>query len=111
MSERITVTLLREIPDRYGDDTLTPDGEVRGCFWAPMGDGDSASSTENEDGRQQTITRRMLFAPPNSSITAEHRVKFPDNTVWTVQGESADWQSPLTGWYPGDVVHLERVTG
>ncbi len=101
----VTVTLLLETTDRHGDDTLTEVGTLTGCAWAPT------TSTEDDNGRQQVIRGRTLYAPPSSGLTPQHRVRFPDNSVWRVDGEIGSWSSPFSGWAPGDEVHLERVTG
>lgn len=107
-----TVTLLAETRDRLGDVTLTEDGTVTGCAWAPRTTSSSVhGSTEDERSRMQVTTGLTLFAPPGSGITAAHRVRLPDGTVWSVIGDPGAWRSPFTGWAPGDQVELERVTG
>lgn len=101
----ITVTLLLQVEDRFGDETTTEVGTITDCGWAPR------TSTEDEDGRSQVIRGRVLYAPAGSGITAQHRVRFPDGSVWRVEGDIGPWRSPFTGWAPGDEVQLERVTG
>lgn len=101
----ITVAVLVEATDRHGDDTLTEVGTVGPCGWAP------GDSTESEDGRDQVVTRRTLYTPPNSGITDQHRVRFPDGSLWRVDGDPGQWRSPFDGWVPGDEIRLERVRG
>lgn len=105
MSEIVTVTLLLETEDRFGDDTLTEDGTIPGCIWAPT------RTDEDENGRSQVIRGRTLYPPAGAMIKPEHRVRFPDQSVWRVVGDLGEWQSPFTGWAPGNEVQLERVTG
>lgn len=100
-----TVTVWQETVDRFGDVTVTGERQVGGCGVAPR------TSTENTAGRVQVVTGLTLYAPPNSGIAATSRVRLADGTVWRVIGDPGRWQSPLTGWYPGDQVELERVTG
>lgn len=106
----ITVTLLRETRDRLGDVTLVEDFSVPGCGWSPAV-ADKTDSTEIGGARTQTITGRTLRLPPDTGITATHRVRFPDGSVWEVDGEVGPWRSPLTGWAPGDQAKLRRVRG
>lgn len=106
----ITITLLRETRDRVGDVTLTEDRTIPGCGWSPAVQGET-DNTEVGGARTQTITGRTLYLPPDAGITATHRVRFPDGSVWEVVGEIGPWRSPLTGWAPGDQAELRRVTG
>jgi hypothetical protein len=104
----ITVTLLREDRDRFGDVTLVEDGAIAGCAWAPR---TRTADTEETDRSAQVSSGRTLWCPPGAPVTAHHRVRFPDGTVWQVRGEPDDWRSPYTGWNPGLQMELERVTG
>jgi hypothetical protein len=109
-----TVTLLKESRDRVGDVTLIEDVTISGCIWSTMSEG-VARINENDQLHTQTPTARRLYLPPNSGITATHRVRFPDGTVWTVVGATSAQiggeRSPFTGWYPGDRAELMRITG
>ena len=106
----ITITLLREQRDRTGDTTLVEDRVIEDCGWSPAVQGET-DNAEFGTRRVQTVTGRTLYLPPDSGLLATHRVRFPDNTLWEVVGEIGMWQSPLTGWYPGDQAELRRVTG
>jgi hypothetical protein len=106
------ITLLAETRDRVGDVTLTEDGTVAGCAWAPRTTSSSVhGSTEEQRRRMQVTTGLTLFAPSGSGITASHRVRLPDGSVWSVIGDPGDWRSPYSGWAPGQQVELERVKG
>lgn len=105
MSTVVTVTKLVETTDRFGDASTASDGAVAGCFWWPT------TTTEAEDGQSQVITSRDLAAPTGHGITSHHRLRFPDASVWRVVGDPEPWQSPMSGWAPGDVIHLEQVRG
>jgi len=100
-----TVTVWREITDKFGDVTVVEERTVAGCGVAPR------TSTEDNAGRVRVTTGITLYCPPGSGITATSRVRLPDGTVWRAVGTAGKWMSPLTGWYPGDQVELERVTG
>jgi len=100
-----TVTVWREITDKFGDTTVVEQRTVAGCGVAPR------TSTEDNAGRVRVTTGITLYAPPGSGITATSRVRLADGTTWRVAGDPGRWRSPLTGWSPGDQIELERVTG
>ena len=100
-----TVTVWREITDRFGDVTVIEERQVERCGAAWH------MSTEDNAGRVRVITGLTLYSPAGSGITATSRVRLADGTVWRVTGDPGRWRSPLTGRYPGDTVELERVTG
>jgi hypothetical protein len=101
----VTVEVLEVSRDRFGDTTETLVGSIDGCGYAP------GSSTENTDNQAQVDTLAELYVPPTPvPVTAQHRVRFNGNT-WQVNGEPSWWRSPFTGWSPGGVLQLRRVTG
>lgn len=100
-----SVTVWDEITDRFGDDTVTNERTVGGCAVAPR------TSTEPSSGRVQVTTGVTLYCPPSAGIKATSRVRLEDGTVWRVAGDPGQWSNPLTGWYPGDQIELERVRG
>lgn len=101
----ITVTVEQRSQDRYGQRTTTTTATVAGCGFAP------GASSEALDKRDQVAEEGNLYAPPGTVINPTDRVVLPDNTVWEVTGTASSWQSPWTGWTPGVVVPLKRVTG
>ena len=105
--EPITVWL--EERDRFGDVTVTGERTIAGCAVAPR-----TSSEDQGTGnrpRASVTTGLTLYVPPGAGLTAQHRVRLANGSVWRVEGDVATWRSPLTGWHPGDQVELERVTG
>ena len=100
-----SVTVWREITDKFGDVTVVEQRTVAGCGV------EQHTSTEDNAGRVRVATGRTLYAPPGAGITATSRVRLADGTTWRVIGDPAAHRSPLTGRYPGDTVELERVTG
>jgi hypothetical protein len=110
-----TVTLLKESRDRVGDVTLTEDTTVSGCVWSSSAEGTTSANSETDVLHTQIPAARKLYLPPNSGITATHRVRFQDDTVWMVMGaisaQIGGERSPFTGWYPGDRAQLVRVMG
>jgi hypothetical protein len=115
-----TVVVFRETRDDFGDVTVVDEREVHGCAWFPRqsvedaGGGSSAfagARTSASSGAVQVSTGLTMLCPSGSGITATHRVRLPDGTVWQVTGAAGMWQNPLTGWTPGDTVELDQTTG
>lgn len=106
------VTVYREERNRLGDVVIVEERVLHGCGIAPRTSSEPGGDPRvGTAGRTTVTTGITLYAPAGSVITARHRVRLADNTVWEVQGEVGRWQSPLTGWAPGVVVELDRVTG
>jgi hypothetical protein len=102
----ITVEVIAVARDRYGDTTETVVGSIAGCGFAP------GSSTENTDNQAQVGTVESLYSPPTTvPVNAQSKIRFPDGVVWHVDGEPEWWRHPMTGWSPGGVIRLRRVTG
>jgi hypothetical protein len=78
---------------------------VAGCAFAPR------ASTETVDRRDTVITGLTLFAPPDADIQPTDRIQRADGSLWEVDGEPGDWQTPWTGWHPGLEIAVKRVTG
>lgn len=108
------VTIYREERNRLGDLVVVEEQVVRGCGVAPRTSselGGSYQGISGTAGRTTVTTGLTLFAPSDIQITARHRVRLSDGTTWQVQGDPGRWESPFTGWAPGVVVELDRVTG
>jgi hypothetical protein len=102
----ITVQVIGVVRDKHGDTTETVVGSISGCGFAP------GSSTENTDNQAQVATVGSLYPPPTTvPVNAQSKIRFPDDVVWHVDGEPEWWTSPFTGWAPGGVIHVRRVTG
>lgn len=74
------------------------------------------SSTENQQGRDTTVTTMTVLAPADSDLLNTDLVYLPgDDTAksarWQVNGDPWRIHSPFTGWRPGDQVELKRVAG
>jgi hypothetical protein len=115
-----TVTVFREVRDDFGDVTVQDERDIPGCAWWPrtsvedFGGGSTLGGsvrTGASTGAVQVSTGLTMMCPPGAGITATHRVRLPDDTVWVVVGAPGAWQSPLSGWMPGDTVELEQTTG
>lgn len=108
-----TVTRLRATAttDPYsgeatGSDWSTPDSlDIDGCGFNPGG-----SSEPLQEGRNAVITRPEVYAPADADVLSGDRLVVRGLT-YEVQGDPADWRSPFTGWNPGLVIALERVSG
>ncbi|GEL19358.1 hypothetical protein PA7_31950 [Pseudonocardia asaccharolytica DSM 44247 = NBRC 16224] len=106
-----TVTVWVEMRDRTGDFVRSGERDLPGCVISPRSVSE-VGSTELDTGRRGTVSTGLnLYVPPGSGLTPNHRVRLPDGTVWSVVGHPALWQSPFTGWHPGDQVELQRVEG
>lgn len=94
-----------------GDPLPAAEHTVDGCVIAPQVSIGQASSGEIVDRRDTVITGLALYAPPGADIQPTDRVVRADGTLWDVEGEPGDWLDPFTGWHPGIVVAIRRVTG
>ena len=115
-----TVVVFREVRDDFGDVTVEDERQVEGCAWYPRrsvedyGGGSSIGAgqrTAASSGAVQVSTGLTMLCPAGSGITAVHRVRLPDGSVWQVVGARGEWTSPLSGWTAGDTVELEQTTG
>lgn len=79
--------------------------EIPGCGFDPGG-----SLEPVEVGRAAVITQPTLYAPADADVLAGDRVEVRSLT-WEVDGDPALWRSPFTGWEPGLVVKLKKVSG
>lgn len=100
-----TITVHRLTRDRYGDRTEIAHFLVSGCAFAPR------LSTENTGRADEVTADAELYAPFWADIHAADVVERDDTTRWEVQGEPQRWENPFTGWQPGVVATLKRVTG
>lgn len=101
----VTVEVIKVTRDRHGDATTTAVGSIEGCAFAPE------SSVEDTDNREQVISAGALYVPPTQvEVSAACRLRF-DGAEWQVDGDPAWWRHPMTGWTPGGVIHVRRVTG
>ncbi len=94
--------------DRYGNEIPGPwvaAGSIDGCAVAPR-----STSELSDGGRQGVIVGLTLFMPPGADIGPHDRVEV-DGRMFEVEGDVGRWQSPLTGWAPGDQVALRKVEG
>jgi hypothetical protein len=108
------VVVYREDRNRLGDLVIVEEQVLHGCGIAPRTSSELGGSYQGlggTSGRTTVTTGLTLYAPVGSHITARHRVRLADGTVWQVQGDPGHWHSPLTGWSPGVVVELDRVVG
>jgi hypothetical protein len=106
-----TVTVYRPGgADAFGDSLPGESHTVAGCaIW-------QSSSVEDTQGRDTVVTAKTLVVPNGADIVATDRVYLPGDDQakparWQVDADPHRWHSPLTGWEPGTVVALQRVTG
>jgi hypothetical protein len=92
--------------DAYGNDTYaTADVLISGCAFDPGG------STEFTIGGDRVLSQPTLYLPPDVAVpTAVDSVSVRGQS-YEIDGVPAWYPSPFTGWNPGGVVKLRRVTG
>lgn len=100
----ITVTVRRRVRDAFGDATVASETSIGGCAVLQR------TSEETTNNRQDVTTRVRLLAPFSAAITAHDEVEICGQR-YEVVGEPSRPHSPFSGWRPGMIADLERVTG
>lgn len=97
--------------DQYGDPLPGDPAStaIGNCALWPR-DANAAGGNENTDFRDTVITGLMLLTPPGTDVQPTDRFTARGDT-WEVDGEPAEWRSPLTGTDVGVLVALKRVEG
>lgn len=70
--------------------------------------------TEEKSGDSILRTIDMLHAhlPADTPVTAASKLRLPDGSEWTVEGNPEDYNHGWHGWEPGLlVVHAKKVEG
>ena len=98
-----SVTVERDVLDKYGDVSGTARHDVKGCIEWP----DITSSAPGP--AITTTTTRTLLAPFGADILDGDLVTLPDGLRWRVVGDPFSWANPLTGRRLGVQVPLERA--
>lgn len=98
-----TVTVERDVLDKYGAVIGTAKHDVKGCIEWP----DSTSSAPGP--AITTTTTRTLLAPFGADILDGDIVTLPGRLRWRVVGDPFSWANPLTGRRLGVQVPLERA--
>jgi hypothetical protein len=103
-----TITVYREVEDQHGDYVRADERVIVGVAVAPR-----VSTEPGQDRRTAIVTTGLtLYLPPDAEpITARHTVVLDDGTAWRVQGRPGRWHNPLTDWFPGTQVEIDRVEG
>lgn len=102
-----TMVILRSAGlDDYGDPLDEPTRETV----SNVALGPSESDRERAASPNQTISRATAYVPGHVELASRDAVElFGDR--WEVEGEPSFSPSPFTGWAPGTVIELKRVTG
>ena len=98
-----TVSVERDVLDKYGDVSGTARHEVKGCIEWP------ANTSSVPGPAITTTTTRTLLAPFGADILDGDIVTLPDGLRWRVVGDPFSWATPLTGRRLGVQVPLERA--
>lgn len=81
-----------------------------GIAVAPQ-DGNGTSGNERLYQQDQVITGLALYGIPASATVAATDRFIVRGDTWEVSGAPQYYLNPLTGWSPGYVVSLSKVTG
>jgi hypothetical protein len=108
--ETVTVLTAGTTTDPYStestDDWTNPTSlEVPGVAVEPKPTGEPL-----EDARHRVVSGYTLYFPADVFPTPQQRVVVRGAT-YEIDGESAVWRSPFTGWTPGNVVQTKREVG
>lgn len=102
-----TVTLITRTvtgQDAYGNDIY---GETSTTATAAFNPGTSAEVVQGQD---LVTIQPSLYLPPEVDPQPVDAVEVGGQR-FEVDGDTNVWQSPFTGWQPGNVLKLRRVTG
>lgn len=78
---------------------------VGGTGWDP------GTSTENVQGGDLVIQLPRFFLPSGTVVSPLDAIRRANGRTYEVVGEPGDYRNPMTGWEPGVVVNVRRVTG
>jgi hypothetical protein len=90
--------------DGYGNDVFAEASTVVNGAFNP------GTSVELVQGQDLLTVQPTIYLPPNVAPAAIDAVEVA-GLRFEVDGSTDVWQSPFTGWHPGNVVKLKRVTG
>jgi hypothetical protein len=101
------VTLVKRVKgaaDALGNDTWTTTSiPTNGAF-------DPGTSVESVQGQDLLVTSPRVFLPAGTDVSAVDAIDVA-GARYEVDGSPNDYTNPFTGWNPGVVVQLKRVTG
>lgn len=101
----------RMISDPYShEETLgswddAEEAPIAGVAIAP-----TSSVEVDSENRQVVVTGMAMYCGNNEDVLPEDRIRSRSG-LWTVEGELLPWVHPMTGWAPGAVVSIKKVTG
>lgn len=96
--------------DALGNDTYTVVDIAIGNVPVWPVDANAAAGNELTQARDTVIIGLAALLPPGTPVAALDRVTVRGD-LYEVNGEPADQRSFLTGWHPGVLINLRRVTG
>jgi hypothetical protein len=100
----VLVRRVKAAPDVLGNDTwTTTTSTVSGAF-------NPGTSVELVQGEDILTTQPTVMLPPGTLVEAIDAVQV-DGLTYEVDGSPNSPVNPFTGWRPGVVVKLKRVTG
>ena len=105
-----SVQLIHRSPgtaDSYGNTTMVDQTPVtlEGVGWDP------GTSTEAVNGQDTVVQTPRFLLPAGTAVDPLDAIVRANGNRYEVTGEPGDYVSPFTGWAPGVVVNVRRVTG
>lgn len=100
--------ILEGSEDAHGNpvDSFSPGVPIPGWGFDPGGSVESYAP-----GRDSVVTTPTLYRRESDFIPGRKDRCTVRGVAYQVEGNTAVWRSPLTGWAPGIVVKLEAVDG
>jgi hypothetical protein len=91
--------------DSYGNDVYSPvESPIYGAF-APQG------STELVQGRETVLTHDTVYLEVGTAVPKPTDQVRRAGVLYDIDGTPRTYQNPFTGFVPGPVLSLLRVTG
>lgn len=115
------IVVVRPVRDAYGDVVSYSEHTLPDCL-VSASSGSSGTATSHES-LSEVISIYQVFVLADADVVASDRLRRPSDPTpdesagfkvrapWMVRGDPAVWKSPFSGWNPGMVLRIERVTG
>ena len=105
----INITMVQRVPDGVtadGNDAFRLVETVQpGCAFDPGG------TSEEQDGRDQVVREPTVYFPDGSAAPTAIDYLLIDGDKYEIKGTPKVYRNPFTGYQPGAVIPLQKVTG
>lgn len=105
----VTITVHREQRDTFGNRSEVSQHSIVGCSVEVR----HSKEEIGADRRDTVVTGLRIYAPVDADVRATDVITLPAPVTgrFEVEGDVHRQISPFTGWSPGCVIYLTRVTG